>query len=590
MDYLYKDIELNSKLTVRVKMKRIKIIETAFRDAHQSLLATRMRTRDMLPIAEKMDNVGYFSLEAWGGATFDTCIRYLNEDPWERLVELNDVVKRTPLQMLLRGQNLVGYKHYPDDIVRNFVEKSYENGIDVFRIFDALNDIRNMELSIKVAKEQGAHVQGTISYTTSPVHTLEKYVEFAKELEVLGCDSVAIKDMAGLISPHDTYEIVKTLKEETDLLINLHCHCTSGMTPMSYYAACQAGVDLLDTAISPLSWGASQPPTESMVAALEDTPYATGLDLNLLSEIKKYFEGIRKKYSSLIDPISEKVDTDVLLYQIPGGMLSNFVSQLKEQNALDRYEEVLKEVPKVREEFGYPPLVTPTSQIVGIQAVMNVLGGERYKNVSKEVKDYIKGYYGRPPAPVNRIVAIKIIRNAEVIDSRPADLLEPELDKFRAEGEKMGIIKKDEDVLTYALYPAVAPKFLRGEVIEEPLEKPKEVESEELTSIPTEYNVEVDGELFDVKVVPTGFIEIGSGSVKAPNGPVEGGVTSSMQGMILKLKVVKGDKVDKGDIVAVLEAMKMENDIHAPNSGTVQEIFIEEGDTVGTGETLMIIK
>jgi len=590
MDYLYKDIELNSKLTVRVKMKRIKIIETAFRDAHQSLLATRMRTRDMLPIAEKMDNVGYFSLEAWGGATFDTCIRYLNEDPWERLVELNDVVKRTPLQMLLRGQNLVGYKHYPDDIVRNFVEKSYENGIDVFRIFDALNDIRNMELSIKVAKEQGAHVQGTISYTTSPIHTLEKYVEFAKELEVLGCDSVAIKDMAGLISPHDTYEIVKTLKEETDLLINLHCHCTSGMTPMSYYAACQAGVDLLDTAISPLSWGASQPPTESMVAALEDTPYATGLDLNLLSEIKKYFEGIRKKYSSLIDPISEKVDTDVLLYQIPGGMLSNFVSQLKEQNALDRYEEVLKEVPKVREEFGYPPLVTPTSQIVGIQAVMNVLGGERYKNVSKEVKDYIKGYYGRPPAPVNRIVAIKIIGNAEVIDSRPADLLEPELDKFRAEGEKMGIIKKDEDVLTYALYPAVAPKFLRGEVIEEPLEKPKEVESEELTSIPTEYNVEVDGELFDVKVVPTGFIEIGSGSVKAPNGPVEGGVTSSMQGMILKLKVAKGDKVDKGDIVAVLEAMKMENDIHAPNSGTVQEIFIEEGDTVGTGETLMIIK
>ena len=571
-------------------MKKIKIIETAFRDAHQSLLATRMRTRDMLPIAEKMDSVGYFSLEAWGGATFDTCIRYLNEDPWERLVELNDVVKRTPLQMLLRGQNLVGYKHYPDDIVRNFVEKSYENGIDVFRIFDALNDIRNMELSIKVAKEQGAHVQGTISYTTSPVHTLEKYVEFAKELEVIGCDSVAIKDMAGLISPHDTYEIVKTLKEETDLLINLHCHCTSGMTPMSYYAACQAGVDLLDTAISPLSWGASQPPTESMVAALADTPYSTGLDLNLLSEIKKYFEGIRKKYSSLIDPISEKVDTDVLLYQIPGGMLSNFVSQLKEQNALDRYEEVLKEVPKVREELGYPPLVTPTSQIVGIQAVMNVLGGERYKNVSKEVKDYIKGYYGRPPAPVNRIVAIKIIGNAEVIDSRPADLLEPELDKFRAEGEKMGIIKKDEDVLTYALYPTVAPKFLRGEVIEEPLEKPREVESAELSSIPTEYNVEVDGELFDVKVVPTGFIEIGSGSVKAPNGPVEGGVTSSMQGMILKLKVAKGDKVDKGDIVAVLEAMKMENDIHAPDSGTVQEIFIEEGDTVGTGETLMIIK
>jgi pyruvate carboxylase subunit B len=570
-------------------MKRIKIIETAFRDAHQSLLATRMRTRDMLPIAEKMDKVGFFSLEAWGGATFDTCIRYLNEDPWERLIALKDVVNRTPIQMLLRGQNLVGYKHYPDDVVRNFVEKSYENGVDVFRIFDALNDVRNMELSIKVAKEQGAHVQGTISYTTSPFHTLEKYVELAKELEALECDSVSIKDMAGLISPTDTYELVKTLKDETDLLINLHCHCTSGMTPMSYYAACEAGVDILDTAISPLSWGASQPPTESMVAGLVGTPYATELDLKLLSEIKKYFEGIRKKYSSLIDPISEKVDTDVLLYQIPGGMLSNLVSQLKEQNALDRYEEVLKEMPRVREELGYPPLVTPTSQIVGIQAVMNVLSGERYKNVTKEVKEYIKGYYGRPPAPINKEVAIKIIGNAEVIDSRPADLLKPELEKFRAEGEKMGIIKKEEDILTYALYPAIAPKFLRGEVIEEPLEKPKENENSNAASIPTEYNVEVDGELFDVKVVPTGFMEIGS-SVKAPNGPVDGGVTSSMQGMILKLKVAKNDKVNKGDIVAVLEAMKMENDIHAPDSGTVEEIFIEEGDTVSTGETLMIIK
>lgn len=571
-------------------MKKIKIIETAFRDAHQSLLATRMRTRDMLPIAEKMDSVGFFSLEAWGGATFDTCIRYLDEDPWERLVELKDVVVKTPLQMLLRGQNLVGYKHYPDDVVIKFVEKSYENGIDVFRIFDALNDIRNMEVSIKTAKEQGAHVQGTISYTTSPVHTIDNYVEFAKELEILGCDSVAIKDMAGLITPHDTYELVKTLKEDTDLLINLHCHCTSGMTPMSYYAACQAGVDLLDTAISPLSWGASQPPTESIVAALEGTSYSTGLDLLILSEIKKYFEGIRKKYSSLIDPISEKVDTDVLLYQIPGGMLSNFVSQLKEQNALDRYEEVLEEVPKVREDLGYPPLVTPTSQIVGIQAVMNVLGGERYKNVSKEVKDYLKGYYGKPPAPVNSNISNKIIGDEEVIEVRPGNLLEPELDKFRVEGEKLGIIRKEEDVLTYALYPAVAPKFLRGEVEEEPLEKPVEPgEVATMPALPTEYNVEVDGELFDVKVVPTGFMEISEG-VKAPSGPVEGGVSSSMQGMILKLKVAKGDKVNQGDIVAVLEAMKMENDIHAPESGTVKEIFVEEGDTVGTGETLMIIK
>ena len=571
-------------------MKKIKIIETAYRDAHQSLLATRMRTRDMLPIAEKMDEVGFFSLEAWGGATFDSCIRYLNEDPWERLVELKEVLKKTPIQMLLRGQNLLGYRHYPDDIVRKFVEKSYENGVDVFRIFDALNDIRNMELAIKVAKEQGAHVQGTISYTISPFHTIEKYVEFAKELEALECDSITIKDMAGLISPHDTYELVKTLKEETDLMVNLHCHCTSGMTPMSYYAACQAGVDLLDTAISPLAWGTSQPPTESIVAALKGTPCDTGLDLKLLSDIKKYFEEIRKKYSGLIDPITERVDTDVLLYQIPGGMLSNLVSQLKEQNALDRYEDVLEEMPHVREELGYPPLVTPTSQIVGIQAVMNVLSGERYKNVSKEVKDYIKGFYGKPPAPVNQEISEMIIGDEKPIDCRPADLLEPELEKFRKEGEEMGIIKKEEDVLTYALYPAVAPKFLRGEAEEEEIPSPEKLAPSEAPALPTEYNVEVDGEVFDVKVVPTGYMEIESVGTKAPSGPVEGGVTCSMQGMILKLKVTAGDKVNEGDVVAVLEAMKMENDIHAPQSGVVEEVFVDEGDTVNPGEALMVIK
>lgn len=572
-------------------MKRIKIIETAFRDAHQSLLATRMRTRDMLPIAEEMDKVGFFSMEVWGGATFDTCIRYLNEDPWERLVSLKEIIKKTPLQMLLRGQNLVGYKHYPDDIVRMFVEKSYENGVDVFRIFDALNDIRNMEFAIKVAKEQGAHVQGVISYTISPVHTIDKYVEFVKKLEELECDSVAIKDMAGLISPHDTYELVKTLKEETDLIINLHCHCTSGMTPMSYYAACEAGVDLLDTAISPLSWGASQPPTESVVAAMQGTPYDTGLDLKLLTHIKKYFEEIRKKYSGIIDPISELVDTDVLIYQIPGGMLSNFVSQLKEQNALDKYEEVLEEVPRVRKELGYPPLVTPTSQIVGIQAVMNVLGGERYKSVSKEVKDYIKGFYGKPPAPVDQDVARKVIGDEKPIDVRPADLLEPQLEKYKEEGEKLGIIKKEEDILTYALYPAVAPKFLRGEVEEEQLSPSQETKSpEEMPVIPTDYSVEVDGEVFEVKVLPVGYMEIKEAQIKTPSGPVEGGVTSTMQGMILKLKVKEGDKVNEGDVVAVLEAMKMENDIHAPQTGTVEEIFTQEGDTVNAGDTLMVIK
>jgi pyruvate carboxylase subunit B len=582
---------IENLIQVRVTMKKIKIIETAFRDAHQSLLATRMRTRDMLPIAEELDRVGYFSLESWGGATFDTCIRYLNEDPWERLRQLKEAVKKTPLQMLLRGQNLVGYKHYPDDIVRKFVEKSYENGVDVFRIFDALNDIRNMEMAIKVAKEQGAHVQGTISYTISPFHTTEKFVEFARELEELECDSVAVKDMAGLISPHDTYELIKTLKEETNLMVNLHCHCTSGMTPMSYYAACQAGVDLLDTAISPLSWGASQPPTESMVAALKDTPYDTGLDLKLLKHIKEYFEEIRKKYSSIIDPISEKVDTDVLIYQIPGGMLSNFVSQLKNQNALDRYEDVLKEVPKVREDLGYPPLVTPTSQIVGIQAVMNVIGGERYKNVTKEVKEYIKGFYGRPPATINEEIAHKIIGDEERITIRPADLLEPELDKYRQEGEKLGIIKKEEDILTYALYPPVALKFLRGEVEEESLKPPEEIiNQEEPTGLPTEYSVDVDGEVFDVKITPVGYMEIEAISNKTPNGNVEGGVCTTMQGMILKLKVNKGDQINEGDVVAVLEAMKMENDIHAPHSGIVEDIYIDEGDTVDSGDVLMVIK
>jgi pyruvate carboxylase subunit B len=551
-----------------------------------------MRTEDMLPIAEEMDKIGYFSLEAWGGATFDTCIRYLNEDPWERLRSLKEHVTKTPLQMLLRGQNLVGYKHYPDDIVKKFVEKSYENGVDVFRIFDALNDIRNMEYAMKVAKDQGAHVQGVISYTTSPYHTLEKYVEFAKELEARDCDSVAIKDMAGLISPHDTFELVKTLKEETDLMVNLHCHCTSGMTPMSYYAACQAGVDLLDTAISPLSWGASQPPTESMVAALRETPYDTGLDLKQLTHIKKYFEEIKKKYSSLLDPIAEQIDTDVLIYQIPGGMLSNLVSQLKEQNALDRYEDVLNEMPKVRKEMGYPPLVTPTSQIVGIQAVMNVLGDERYKMVSNEVKDYFKGFYGRPPAPVDPEISKKIIGDEKPIESRPADILEPQLERYTKEGEEMGIIHKEEDVLTFAIYPAVAPKFLKGEAVAETLAPPSENNGScDISAIPTEYNVEVDGDQFEVKVVPTGYISIEEfGDISSPSGPVEGGVASTMQGMILKLKVNAGDKVNEGDVVAVVEAMKMENDIQAAHSGIVEEIFTAEGETVNAGDILMVIK
>ena len=561
-------------------MKAVRITETVLRDAHQSLLATRIRTRDMIPIAEELDNIGYFSLEAWGGATFDTCIRYLNEDPWERLRLLKENITKTPIQMLLRGQNLLAYKNYPDDIVTKFVEKSYENGVDVFRIFDALNDVRNMKKSIEVAKSVGGHVQGTISYTISPVHTIDKYVEMAKELEALDCDSLAIKDMAGLIDPKTTYELVSRLKEETDLLIGLHSHCTSGISPISYYSACEAGVDILDTAISPLAWGTSQPPTETIVASLQGTEYDTKLNLKKLNNIKKYFEDIREKYVSLLDPIAERIDTDVLTYQIPGGMLSNLVSQLKEQNALDRYHDVLEEMPRVRKDMGYPPLVTPTSQIVGIQSVMNVLGGKRYKNVSNEVKEYLKGNYGKPPAPINKKLAKKVIGDEKPITCRPADLLEGEYEKY----------KKEEDILTLALFLALATKFLKGEVEEEELVPAKQVEmANESLAIPTEYSVEVDGDVYDVKITPTGFMEV-SEDGEAPFTPVEGALTSSMQGMVLKVKVNIGDKVKKGDVVAVLEAMKMENDIHAEDDGTVTELYVNEGDAINAGDALMLIK
>ena len=572
-------------------MAKVRFTETALRDAHQSLLATRMRTEDMVPIAEAMDKVGYFSVEAWGGATFDTCIRYINDDPWQRLRDLKAAFNRTPIQMLLRGQNLVGYKHYPDDIVTKFVEKSYENGVDVFRIFDALNDIRNMEKAIKVAKDQGAHVQGTISYTISPVHTLDNFVELAKELEALDCDSVSIKDMAGLITPSAASELVTKLKDETDLIVDLHCHCTSGMTPISYYAACQAGVDVLDTAISPLAWGTSQPPTESMVAALQGTEFDTELDLKLLTSIKEYFDQLKTKYGGLIDPISESVDTDVLLYQIPGGMLSNLISQLKEQNAMDRYTDVLEEMPRVRKDMGYPPLVTPTSQIVGIQSVMNVLGGERYKNVSNEVKEYMKGMYGKSPAPVDPEIFEKVIGDEEVITCRPADLIEDEFEKFKSEGEEAGFVKSDEDALTYALYPQIAPKFLKGDLEPEPIPGTRggPVEVVVAKEIPNEYDVEVDGDIFNVKILPTG-IDIGPKEEKNDCKDKEGAVLSSMQGMVIRLTVEVGDEVKAGDTICVVEAMKMENDVQSEVDGVVEEIFVSDGDELKKDDCIMVIK
>ncbi len=438
-------------------MGKLKITDTTLRDAHQSLIATRMKTEDMIPVAELIDNVGYYSLEVWGGATFDACIRYLDEDPWIRLRTLRKHFKKTKLQMLLRGQNLVGYRHYADDVVEEFVKKAVDNGLDIIRIFDALNDTRNMEFSMKIAKEAGAHVQGAISYTISPVHNIDFYLKMAKELEELGADSVCIKDMAGLLTPYDAYELVSKLKKTVSVPIQMHSHFTSGMADMMYLKAIEAGVDVIDTAISSLALSTSQPAIEPFVVVLKDTEWDLGFDLEVLSELAKYFAKVKEKRSPVKKEV--KIDTNVLIYQIPGGMMSNLISQLQEQNALDRYEEVLKEIPRVREDLGYPPLVTPTSQIVGIQAVMNVLFGERYKVVSKEVKNYVKGYYGRPPAPIKEEIKKKIIGDEEPISVRPADLLPPELEKARK--ELNGYMEKEEDVLTYALFPQVAIKFFR---------------------------------------------------------------------------------------------------------------------------------
>lgn len=584
----------------------VKITETALRDAHQSLIATRMRTRDILDIVEQLDDVGYYSLEMWGGATFDTCIRYLNEDPWQRLRDLKSRMKKTPAQMLLRGQNLVGYRHYSDDAVEKFVTKSYENGIDIFRIFDALNDFRNIEVSVRTAKKVGAHVQGTVSYTISPVHTPETFINMAKQLEEMDCDSICIKDMAGLLSPAAASEIVAGMKKEVSVPICVHSHCTSGMAPITYYAAAEAGADIIDTAVSPFGWGSSQPPTEAIIASLMGTKYDTGIPLEKFNEITPFFRKLKEKYNSICDPISETIDSNVILYQIPGGMLSNLVSQLKEQNALDKYMDVLAEMPRVRKELGYPPLVTPTSQIVGTQAVLNVIMGERYKVIPKEVKDYARGYYGKTPIPISPEMLSLIIGDEQPITVRPGDLLPPEYEKMKKEAESMGIAKSEEDVLTYILYPAIAPKFLKGEAEEEELACSCSIPAAggaSVSGIPTEFRVEVDGSVFDVKVEPKGYSIVavngkgGSGAAgssanneKKTKAGASGAVTSSMQGMVLSIKAKVGDHVSEGDIICVIEAMKMENAVSAPRSGTVKEIIVSEGDTVAGGDALMIIE
>ncbi|MEI7857357.1 MAG: pyruvate/oxaloacetate carboxyltransferase [Methanomicrobiales archaeon] len=573
--------------------KKILITDTTLRDAHQSLIATRLRTEDMLPLAREIDNCGFFSVEAWGGATFDTCIRFLNDDPWDRLRSLKGELKHTPIQMLLRGQNLVGYRHYPDDVVDKFVSAAHKNGVDIFRIFDALNDIRNMQRSMDQVKNVGAHLQGTLSYTTSPVHSIQTFIDMAQELYAHDCDSICIKDMAGLIMPAAAKELITGIKKTVDIPICLHSHSTSGVAPMSYQAAIDAGVDILDTAMSPFAMGTSQPPTESIVASLIGTPRETGIDLIKLRAVRNICMQIREKYAGLVNPISERIDSDVLIYQLPGGMISNTVSQLQEQDALDRWEDVLEEIPRVRKDLGYPPLVTPTSQIVGTQAVLNVLvNGQRYRNVTKEVKDYMHGLYGKSPGPVSEEIRTLIIGNDTVITVRPADLLEPAYESMKAEAEKAGLIKKEEDVLTYILYPAIAPSFLKGERTQEEIPQ-KQTITKPRSDIPSQMEVEVDGEVFSVRIVSVGGTSVNVTSAvpqKIPRGEVAGGIKSNMQGMVLQVSVNRGATVRKGDTLLVLEAMKMENPIHSPVDGKVMEIFVDTGDVVQNGDVLLVVQ
>jgi len=607
----------------------VQLHEQILRDAHQSVIATRMRTEDMLPICERLNDVGYYSMEVWGGATFDVPIRYLNEDPWERLRKLRKALPDTKLQMLERAMNIVAYWNFPDEVVIKFIKLAVKNGCDIYRVFDALNDLRNMEVPIKAVVDEGAHAQGCVSYTISPVHTVERYVSDLLKLQSWGCQSVCIKDMAGMISPQRAYDIIKGFKDGGGKVpIDLHAHTTSGMTGMAYWAACEAGVDVLDTAMSPISGGTGGMPTESVVAALKGTKYDTGYDMKNLIEIRKYFMGVWKKYRHLHREEAMMVDPSVTVHQVPGGMLSNLVSQLEAQGAADKYNLVLDETARVREELGYPPLVTPTSQVVGVQAVMNVLFG-RYKKIPKETVDYCKGMYGKPPGEIKpEIMEIVLGKDwkDEVIDGRPADLIEPMWDKRKSELKEAApsVELTDENVMTYVLFPQVGLKFLKGEAIPEftsedlPLDKDNQLtqamvkaqfpelkatyieceppEARQVAgpaSIPTEFDVEVDGEPYEVKIMPTGgFMVAGGGGAPAAAGPskdMEGAQTTGMQGNILKVLVEKGDTVKKQQPIAVIEAMKMESEILADLEGEVKDIFIAPGDTVASGDIIMQI-
>ncbi|MDP1932349.1 MAG: sodium-extruding oxaloacetate decarboxylase subunit alpha [Gammaproteobacteria bacterium] len=596
--------------------KPLGITDVVLRDAHQSLFATRLRTDDMLPIADKLDRVGFWSVESWGGATFDACIRYLGEDPWERIRRLKAAMPRTPQQMLLRGQNILGYRHYADDIVDRFVERAAVNGVDVFRVFDAMNDARNLERAIKAVRKQGKHAQGTLSYTVSPVHTIDSWLDMAKEIESMGADSLCIKDMAGLLKPYEAYELITRLKKTVSLPIHMQCHATTGMSTGTYLKAAEAGIDNLDTAISSMSLTYGHTPTESMVAMLEGTERDTGLNIELLEEIASYFREVRKKYAKFEGAL-KGIDSRILVAQVPGGMLTNLENQLREQNATDRLDEVLLEIPRVREDLGFIPLVTPTSQIVGSQAVINVLMGERYKTITRETEGVLKGEYGITPAPVNETLQAKVLNGAAPITCRPADLLEPEFDKQLAELKGLAqthgfeLVNEEDDTLTYALFPQPALKFFKNRdnpsafepvpVLEMDVPaKPQEASS----NSPDVFTVQVDGKSYMVKVSAGGDIEqyvelSASGEQSKPEESVKSAtpvssvprqsVSAPLAGTIVKIMVRSGEAIIDGDVVLVLEAMKMETEIRSSVAGTVLEINVAEGDSVSVGDALIIV-
>ena len=583
--------------------KPLGITDVVLRDAHQSILATRMRIDDMLPIAEKLDQVGYWSLESWGGATFDSCIRFLGEDPWDRIREFKKAMPKTPHQMLLRGQNLLGYRHYADDVVEKFVERAATNGVDVFRVFDAMNDPRNLETALKAVKNQGKHAQGTLSYTTSPVHTLDSWVDLAKKIEDMGADSIAIKDMAGVLTPYDAFELISKLKAQTDLEVQLHAHATSGLSDMTILKAAEAGVDRVDTAISSMSMTYGHTATESVVAALKGTGRDTNIDLLLLEEIAAYFRGVRKKYAKFEGAL-RGTDSRILVAQVPGGMLTNMENQLREQGASDKFDEVLAEIPRVREDLGFIPLVTPTSQIVGTQAVLNVLTGERYKSISKETQGILKGEYGAAPSAMNAELQARVLDGAEVITCRPADLIDDEMDQIIADVDKLAAEKgfklaadKIDDALTYALFPQVAPGFLENRGNPDFFEPaPKDEEDTFTISVDgNEYVVKVDdgGDVTEMAAVNGAPMSMGGAApaAAAPTGAVGGGEPQKapLAGNIWKVLVQPGQAVAEGDVVVILEAMKMETEIRAPKAGTIGSITTSEGAAVKVGDTLYTI-